>query len=82
MNWVNAVVQGILLGGLYALFACGLSILFGVVRVVNLAHVDFAVLAAYLALVIITIRFRPSRPADTEFAALTRTFRLMMRNSS
>jgi branched-chain amino acid transport system permease protein len=54
VNWVNAVVQGILLGGLYALFATGLSILFGVVRVVNLAHGDFAVLAAYLALVVVT----------------------------
>jgi len=47
---VNALVQGILLGGLYALFACGLSLMFGVMRVVNLAHGDFAVLAAYLAL--------------------------------
>lgn len=53
MGWVNAVVQGILLGGLYALFACGLSLMFGVMKVVNLAHGDFAVLAAYLALVII-----------------------------
>jgi branched-chain amino acid transport system permease protein len=54
VNWVNAIVQGILLGGLYALFACGLSILFGVIRVVNLAHGDFAVLAAYLTLVVVT----------------------------
>jgi branched-chain amino acid transport system permease protein len=52
--WVNAIVQGILLGGLYALFACGLSLMFGVMRVVNLAHGDFAVLAAYLALAVIT----------------------------
>jgi branched-chain amino acid transport system permease protein len=52
--WANAIVQGILLGGLYALFACGLSLMFGVMRVVNLAHGDFAVLAAYLALAIIT----------------------------
>jgi branched-chain amino acid transport system permease protein len=52
--WVNAVVQGILLGGLYALFACGLSLMFGVMRVVNLAHGDFAVVAAYLALAVIT----------------------------
>lgn len=59
MSWVNAVVQGILLGGLYALFACGLSILFGVMRVVNLAHGDFAVLAAYLALVVITTTHLP-----------------------
>ncbi|HEY8680507.1 MAG TPA: branched-chain amino acid ABC transporter permease [Candidatus Dormibacteraeota bacterium] len=54
MQWVNAVVQGVLLGGLYALFACGLSLMFGVMRVVNLAHGDFAVLAAYLALAVIT----------------------------
>jgi branched-chain amino acid transport system permease protein len=53
VTWVNAVVQGILLGGLYALFACGLSLMFGVMRVVNLAHGDFAVLAAYLALAIV-----------------------------
>ncbi|TMG42813.1 MAG: branched-chain amino acid ABC transporter permease, partial [Chloroflexi bacterium] len=59
MNWVNAIVQGIMLGGLYALFACGLSILFGVVRVVNLAHGDFAVLAAYLALVVISTTHVP-----------------------
>jgi branched-chain amino acid transport system permease protein len=52
--WVNAIVQGILLGGLYALFACGLSLMFGVMRIVNLAHGDFAVLAAYLALAVIT----------------------------
>jgi branched-chain amino acid transport system permease protein len=49
MAWVNAVTQGILLGGLYALFACGLSIVFGVMRIVNLAHGDLAVLAAFLA---------------------------------
>ena len=60
MNWVNAVIQGVMLGGLYALFACGLSLLFGVVRVVNLAHGDFAVLAAYLALVVITVTHVPA----------------------
>lgn len=49
MTWVNAVLQGILLGGLFALFACGLSLLFGVVGVINLAHGDFAVLGAYVA---------------------------------
>ena len=48
MNWVNAVVQGVLVGGLYALFATGLSLAFGVMRFVNLAHGDLAVLAAYL----------------------------------
>ena len=48
MNWVNAIVQGILLGGLYALFACGLSLMFGVMRIINLAHGDLAVLGAFL----------------------------------
>ncbi|MFO1061095.1 MAG: branched-chain amino acid ABC transporter permease [Dongiaceae bacterium] len=51
MGWVNAVVQGVLLGGLYAMFAAGLSLIFGVMRLVNLAHGDLIVLAAYLALV-------------------------------
>ena len=50
MTWVNAIVQGILIGGLYALFATGLSLGFGVMRLVNLAHGDLAVLAAYMAL--------------------------------
>lgn len=49
MIWVNAVVQGILLGGLFALFATGLSLAFGVMRFVNLAHGDLAILAAYFA---------------------------------
>jgi branched-chain amino acid transport system permease protein len=48
LNWVNAVVQGVLVGGLYALFATGLSIAFGVMRFVNLAYGDLAVLASYL----------------------------------
>jgi branched-chain amino acid transport system permease protein len=50
MVWVNAIVQGILLGGLYALFATGLSLAFGVMRFVNLAHGDIAILAAFMAL--------------------------------
>src|SRR4249920_1796940 len=50
MQWVNAAIQGILVGGLYALFATGLSLAFGVMRFVNLAHGDLAILAAYMAL--------------------------------
>jgi len=46
-------VQGVLLGGLYALFATGLSLIFGVMRLVNLAHGDFSILAAFLALVVV-----------------------------
>jgi len=51
--WVNDIIQGVLLGGLYALFAAGLALVFGVMRLVNLAHGDFSVMAAYLALVIV-----------------------------
>lgn len=53
MDWINAIVQRILLGGLYALFAAGLSLIFGVMRLVNIAHGDLIVLAAYVALVIV-----------------------------
>ena len=50
IEWINALVQGILLGGLYALFAAGLSLIFGVMRLVNIAHGDLIILAAYLGL--------------------------------
>ena len=52
MDWVNSIVQGILVGGLYAMFAAGLSLIFGVMRLVNIAHGDLIVLAAYLAQVV------------------------------
>jgi branched-subunit amino acid ABC-type transport system permease component len=55
MSWVNAIIQGVLIGGLYALFACGLSLMFGVMKVINLAHGDLAVVAGYLALGVIAI---------------------------
>jgi len=48
MNFVNQLLQGVLLGGFYALLACGLSFLFGVMRIINLAHGSLAVLAAFL----------------------------------
>jgi branched-chain amino acid transport system permease protein len=60
MTWVNAIIQGILLGGLYALFACGLSLLFGVMKVINLAHGDLAILAAYLAVGVIAVTHIPA----------------------
>jgi branched-chain amino acid transport system permease protein len=52
MEWINIIVQGVLVGGLYALFAAGLSLIFGVMRLVNIAHGDLIVLAAYLALLV------------------------------
>ena len=54
MVWINAILQGVLLGGLYALFAAGLSLMFGVMRFINLAHGDFIVTAAYLTVAFIT----------------------------
>ena len=53
LNIVEAVVQGVLLGGLYTLFAAGLSLVFGVMRLVNIAHGDFIVLGAYIALAVV-----------------------------
>ena len=60
MTWVNAIVQGIMIGGLYALFACGLSLMFGVMKVINLAHGDLAVVAAYVAVGVIAVTHVPA----------------------
>ena len=54
-DWIGTIIQGSLLGGLYALFAIGLSITYGVMRVVNIAHGDFIVLSSYLALIPISM---------------------------
>jgi branched-chain amino acid transport system permease protein len=51
IDWINVILQGVLVGGLYAMFAAGLSLIFGVMRLVNIAHGDLIVLAAYVALV-------------------------------
>ncbi len=53
MIWVNQILQGVLLGGYYALIACGLSFMFGVMRIINLAHGDLAILAGYLVWAIV-----------------------------
>jgi branched-chain amino acid transport system permease protein len=55
MIWVDTVVQGVLLGGLYALFAAGLSLVFGIMRLVNLAHGDLIIAAAYAILVLVSV---------------------------
>jgi branched-chain amino acid transport system permease protein len=59
MAWVNAVIQGIFTGGLYALFACGLSLMFGVMKVVNLAHGDLATLAGYIGIGVVAATHAP-----------------------
>lgn len=53
MMWLNAIIQGILTGGFYALFACGLSLLFGVMGIINLAHGDLAVVSAFVAVTLV-----------------------------
>jgi branched-chain amino acid transport system permease protein len=53
MNALQIVIQGALLGGLYALFAIGLSLSFGIMRLVNIAHGDLIVLSAYVGLMVI-----------------------------
>jgi branched-chain amino acid transport system permease protein len=52
--WINQILQGILLGGLYTLFATGLSLSAGVMRFVNIAHGDFIVLTSFILLVLVT----------------------------
>jgi branched-chain amino acid transport system permease protein len=47
MIFINQVVQGVLLGGYYALIACGLSFMFSVMRIINLAHGSLTILAAF-----------------------------------
>ena len=48
LGWIERMLQGVLLGGLYALFATGLSVIFGIMRLVNMAHGDLIVLGAFL----------------------------------
>lgn len=55
MIGIDTIIQGILLGGLYALFAAGLSLIFGIMRLVNLAHGDLIVFAGYLILLGVTV---------------------------
>ena len=52
-EWINTLLQGLLIGGLYSLFATGLALSFGVMRMINIAHGDFAILAAFLAIAIV-----------------------------
>jgi len=54
-EWINTVLQGVLLGGLYALFAAGLSLSFGVMRMINIAHGDMIVFAGYAAVVVVKL---------------------------
>ncbi|MGY8631945.1 branched-chain amino acid ABC transporter permease [Bradyrhizobium sp. 14AA] len=50
MMWLDALVQGVLLGGLYAQYALGMALMFGVMRIVNIAHGDLVILLALLGI--------------------------------
>jgi branched-chain amino acid transport system permease protein len=69
MNFINQVLQGVMLGGFYALTACGLSFLFGVMRIINLAHGSLAVLAAFLMLGLLNASNLPNTMGDYGYLA-------------
>ena len=50
-EWLSTIIQGFFTGGLYAMFAAGLAIIFGVMRLVNITHGDLIVLSAFVAMV-------------------------------
>jgi len=62
-EWINTVLQGVLLGGLYALFAAGLSLSFGVMRMINIAHGDMIVFAGYAAVAVVGLLHLPPAAA-------------------
>jgi branched-chain amino acid transport system permease protein len=69
MNFLNQVLQGAMLGGFYALTACGLSFLFGVMRIINLAHGSLAILAAFLLLGLLNATNLPNILGDCGYLA-------------
>lgn len=69
-DWLNTLVQGILLGGLYALFAMGQALIFGVMRLTNTAHGDFIILASFAALSIVMAIGLPASAAPWAALAL------------
>jgi branched-chain amino acid transport system permease protein len=65
IGWLDTLLQGLMLGGLYALFAMGLALMFGVMRLVNIAHGDFIVLAAFVAVGLVAATGMPAALAAT-----------------
>ncbi|WP_211296977.1 branched-chain amino acid ABC transporter permease [Malikia spinosa] len=56
---METLVQGLLLGGLYGLFALGQSLMFGVMRLTNTAHGDFLILGAFSSLALVALGLAP-----------------------
>lgn len=50
--WIDAALQGILIGGLYAMFALGLALMFGIMRMVNVAHGDMVILMSFIGFIL------------------------------
>ena len=55
MIWIETIINGVLLGGLYGLFGVGLALVFGVTRIVNIMHGEFIALSAFIALGVSTL---------------------------
>ncbi len=55
MQWLDAVIQGVLLGGTYAQYALGMALMFGVMRIVNIAHGDIIILLALIGISLATV---------------------------
>ncbi len=53
MQWLDGLIQGILLGGLYAQYALGMALMFGVMRIVNISHGDLMILLALIGVSIV-----------------------------
>ena len=56
---MEILIQGLLLGGLYGLFALGQSLMFGVMRLTNTAHGDFLILGAFSSLALVALGLAP-----------------------
>jgi len=54
MQWFDALVQGVLLGGMYAQYALGMALMFGVMRIVNISHGDLVILLSLIGISIAT----------------------------
>ena len=69
MIWLNQLVQGLMLGGYYALLACGLSFMFGVMGIINMAHGEMVMIGAYVTFVVQEV-IRTSYPALFDYSLL------------
>ena len=54
IDLASPIIMGILLGGLYTLIALGLSMVFGVMKLINVAHGDLVIFSSYFAYALLT----------------------------